>query len=197
MIKLGITGGIGSGKSTVATLFELHGIPVYNADKKAQKLNNTSTEIRHKLTQHFGKDLYEDNILIKKKFAEIIFNDPDKLSLANSIIHPEVLKDFNSWCLQNSHHSIVALEAAILFESKFHLYLDEVISVYAPIKLRIARVAKRDKVSEESVKNRIDNQMAEKEKIKLAQYVIVNDSESSLIEQVQNMIDEIIHHNVQ
>ena len=197
MIKLGITGGIGSGKSTVATLFELHGIPVYNADKEAQKLNNTSAIIREKLTEHFGHDIYEGNILNKKKFAEIIFNDPDKLALANSIIHPEVLKDFKSWCLKNSHHSIVALEAAILFESKFHLYLDEVISVYAPLNLRIARVAKRDKVDEESVKNRIDNQMAEKDKIKLAEYVIVNDTESSLIEQVQNLIEEIVHHAIQ
>ena len=196
MIKLGITGGIGSGKSTVATLFELHGIPVYNADKEAQNLNNTSAEIREKLTRHFGHELYEENILNKKMFAEIIFNDPDKLTLANSIIHPEVLKNFNNWCFQNAHYSIVALEAAILFESKFHLYLDEVISVYAPLNLRIARVAKRDKVDEDSVKSRIDNQMAEKEKIKLAQYVVVNDSESSLIEQVQNMIDEIIHNTL-
>ncbi len=118
MVKLGITGGIGSGKSTVATLLELHGIPVYNADKEAQKLNNTSADIRRKLTQHFGIELYEENILNKKKFAEIIFNDPKKLALANSIIHPEVLNHFNSWCLQNAHHSIVALEAAILFKRK-------------------------------------------------------------------------------
>ena len=195
MIKLGITGGIGSGKSTVATLFELHGIPVYNADKEAQKLNNTSAEIRSKLTQHFGEDIYEEDILNKKKFAEIIFNDPEKLALANSIIHPEVLKHFNSWCIQNAHHSIVALEAAILFESKFHLYLDKVISVYAPLNLRIARVSKRDKVDEKSIKNRINNQMSEKEKIKLAQYVVINDSASSLIEQVQNIIEEILHHS--
>lgn len=196
MIKLGITGGIGSGKTTVATLFELHGIPVYNADKETQKLNNSSVEIREQLTLHFGKELYEEGVLNKTKFAEIIFNNPAKLALANSIIHPEVLKHFNNWCLQNSHHSIVALEAAILFESKFHLYLDKVITVYAPLNLRVARVVKRDNVDEESVKSRIKNQMPEKEKINLAHYVVINDSESSLINQVQNLLDEITQHNL-
>lgn len=196
MIKVGITGGIGSGKSTVATLFELHGVPVYNADKEAQQLNNTSLEIREQLTHHFGKDLYKDGVLNKKKFAKIIFNSPDKLALANSIIHPEVLKHFNNWCLQNSNHSIIALEAAILFESKFHLHLDKVITVYAPLHLRVARVAKRDNVDEESVKKRIKNQMPEREKINLAQYVVINDSESSLIEQVHNLLDEITRDNI-
>lgn len=196
MIKLGITGGIGSGKSTVATLFELHGIPVYNADKEAQQLNNTSPEIREQLSLHFGNELYKDGILNKKLFADIIFSDPDKLALANSIIHPEVLKHFNNWCSQHSSHSIVALEAAILFESGFHHYLDKVVTVYAPLSLRVARVARRDDVTEESVMNRIKNQMPEKEKINLAQYVVINDSESSLIEQVQNLLDEITQHNL-
>lgn len=195
MIKIGITGGIGSGKSTVATLFELHGIPVYNADSEAQKLNNTSINIRQKLTQHFGAKLYENNLLNKKMFAEIIFSDPEKLELANSIIHPEVLKHFNHWCEQNSNYSIVALEAAILFESKFHLYLDKVVTVYSPLHQRISRVALRDNVDEKLIRDRMDNQIPEKEKIRLADYVIMNDYESSLIEQVQNMLDEITHSN--
>ncbi len=196
MIKVGITGGIGSGKSTVATLFELHGIPVYNADKEAKQLNDTSPEIREQLSHHFGSELYKDGVLNKKMFANILFSDPDKLALANSIIHPQVLKHFNNWCSQHSGHPIVALEAAILFESKFHLYLDKVVTVYAPLHLRVVRVAKRDNVTEESVMDRIKNQMPEKEKISLAHYVIINDFENSLIEQVHNLLDDISQSNL-
>ena len=165
MIKIGITGGIGSGKSIIASLFELHGIPVYNADKETKILNNTSTYIRNQLSQYFGKELYESGILNNKKFAEIIFSDPDKLRLANSIIHPEVLENFNNWCFQNSNNTIIALEAAILFESNFNVYLDKVVTVYSPQDQRISRVALRDNVNTALVTKRIEHQMPEKEKI--------------------------------
>lgn len=197
MIKVGITGGIGSGKSIVASLFELHDIPVYIADKETKLLNNTSSKIRNQLTHHFGADLYDNkNQLDKKKFAEIIFSDPDKLELANSIIHPEVLNHFNNWCLQNSNHSIVALEAAILLESNFHKHLDKIVTVYSPLNLRISRVMERDGVDEQSVRNRMKYQLSEREKIRMADYVIVNDDKSSLIEQVQNLINEIVHRSI-
>ena len=196
MIKIGITGGIGSGKSIVSTLFKLHGIPVYNADEETKKLNNTSSHIREQLTEHFGEDLYDNNVLDKKKFANIIFNDPAKLELANSIIHPEVLKHFTHWCTQQSDHSIVALEAAILFESNFHIHLDKVVTVYSPLKTRIERVSLRDNVTAEIVESRIKNQMPEKEKIGMSEYVIVNDYENSLIEQVENLLDDITHSKI-
>lgn len=196
MIKLGITGGIGSGKSTVSALFKLHGIPVYNADEESKKLNNTSPHIREQLISHFGEDLYVNNELDKKKFADIIFSDSEKLELANSIIHPEVLKHFTDWCSQNSEHRIVAMEAAILFESGFHKYLDKVVTVYSPLKDRIARVSLRDKVPPEMVEERIKHQMPEREKIGMAEYVIVNDYENSLIEQVENLIDDIFHSSI-
>ena len=197
MIKVGITGGIGSGKSIVSSLFELNDIPVYNADKETKQLCNTSALIREQLILHFGTEIYvNDNLLNKNKFAEIIFSDSQKLELANSIIHPEVLKHFNNWCLLNSNHTIVALEAAILFESNFHLYLDKIITVYSPLNLRITRVMERDGVDEATVKNRIQNQLPEKEKIRLADYVIMNDDNSSLIEQVQNLIEDIIHRSI-
>lgn len=197
MIKVGITGGIGSGKSVVASLFELHDVPVYNADKETKKLNNTSPQIREQLIHHFGPELYDkDNQIDKKMFAEIIFADSDKLELANSIIHPEVLKHFNDWCLQNSDYSIVAIEAAILLESNFHIHLDKVVTVYSPLNLRISRVMERDGVSEAAVRTRMRYQLSEREKIRMADYVIMNDNESSLIEQVQNMLQDITHSSI-
>ena len=196
MIKIGITGGIGSGKSIIASLFELHGIPVYNADKETKILNNTSTYIRNQLSQYFGKELYESGILNNKKFAEIIFSDPDKLRLANSIIHPEVLENFNNWCFQNSNNTIIALEAAILFESNFNVYLDKVVTVYSPQDQRISRVALRDNVNTALVTKRIEHQMPEKEKINLSDYVIINDYESSLIVQVHELLNEITQNSI-
>lgn len=196
MIKIGITGGIGSGKSIVSTLFELHGIPVYNADKETKALNNSSILIKEQLSHHFGADLYESGTLNNKRFAEIIFSDSAKLHLANSIIHPEVLKHFINWCSQNCQYPIVALEAAILFESNFNVYLDKVVTVYSPLHQRISRVALRDNVDEALVSQRIEHQMAEKEKISLSDYVIMNDNESSLILQVQLMLDEISYNNI-
>lgn len=196
MVKIGITGGIGSGKSTVSTLFQLHGIPVYNADEETKKLNNSSPIIREQLTKHFGADLYLNNELDKKKFANIIFNDTEKLKLANSIIHPEVLKHFTYWCKKRSNLPIVALEAAILFESNFDKYLDKVVTVYSPLELRIKRVSERDGVRKELVENRIKHQMPETEKIRLSEYVIVNNYQKSLIKQVESLIKEIDYNSI-
>ena len=193
MIKLGITGGIGSGKSIVATLFQLHEIPVYNADDETKKLNNSSPIIKEQLKKHFGEDLYLNNELDKKKFANIIFNDTEKLKLANSIIHPEVLKHFTNWCKQHSNHAIVALEAAILFESNFHKYLDKTLTVYSPRQLRVTRVSQRDNVPPEMVESRIKHQMPESDKIRMSDYVIINDNKSSLIEQVEKLLHDIQH----
>ena len=191
MIKIGITGGIGSGKSTVSTIFKLHGIPVYNADEETKNLNNSSPVIKEQLIKHFGADLYVNNELDKKKFANIIFNDTEKLKLANSIIHPEVLKHFTLWCKQHSKEPIVALEAAILFESNFHKYLHKVVTVYSPLQIRVKRVSERDNVSSTMVENRIKHQMPENEKIRLSEYVIVNNYQKSLIKQVGDLLKEI------
>ena len=193
MIKIGITGGIGSGKSIISTLFKFHGIPVYNADEETKALYNKSANIKKQLTEHFGEELYHNNVLNKTLFASIIFSDAEKLKLANSIIHPEVLKHFKDWCTQNSTHSIVALEAAILFESDFHKHLDKVVTVYSPLNLRVERVIQRDNTTLEMVESRIEHQMPENEKIGMAEYVIVNDYENSLIEQVENLINDITH----
>lgn len=192
MIKIGITGGIGSGKSIVSTLFRLHDIPVYNADEETKKLNDTSAYIRKELTANFGDDLYVNNQLDRKKFANIIFSDAKQLELANSIIHPEVAKHFNQWCEDNAHHPIVAMEAAILFESGFQKYLNKVVTVYSPLRARISRVSARNNLPQEMIENRIKHQMPEGEKIGMAEYVIINDYKNSLIVQVQKLIDELM-----
>ena len=191
MIKLGITGGIGSGKSIVAELLKLYDIPVYNADDEAKRLNDESSVIRQKLTQNFGEDLYASGKLDKQKFAQIIFNDPEKLRIANSIIHPELQKDFLRWIEFHSDSDIVAMEAALLFEANFQCMFDKVIMVYAPVSLRIARASQRDRTTTEKIEERIRNQFSDEEKVKLSDFVIFNDEKHSLIRQVSDLILQI------
>jgi dephospho-CoA kinase len=191
MIKIGITGNIGSGKSVVCELLKIHGIPVYNADKEAKRLNDFSPTIREKLIRHFGKEIYVGNKLDKNKFAQLIFNDPEKLSLANSIIHPEVAKDFAAWVASKNNYPIVALEAAVLFEGNFHHYVDKTITVYAPLELRIARASQRDNVPIEKIKEREKNQIPDEEKLKMADFIIYNDEKHALIPQVSNLLKQL------
>lgn len=191
MIKLGITGGIGSGKSTVSEIFALCGIPVYIADAESKKLVGTSPVIKEKLIVLLGEELYNENVLDKALLASHIFNDKEKLKQVNAIIHPEVKKDYDAWLEKNKHHKIVAQEAAILFESGFSKLMDKVVMVYAPLELRIQRTMARDNVPYEKVLERIQNQMPDEEKVKLSDFVIVNDGAGSLIEQVLNVIQQL------
>ncbi len=188
MIKVGITGGIGSGKSVVCELLRVYGYPVYDADDRAKELNNTSPIIRDKLISHFGKDLYPDNKLNKKKLANIIFTNPDNLKIANSIIHPEVAKDFIKWILEREKYAIVFMDAAVLLEAGFNKILDKVITVYAPYTLRLQRASERDKTDIKNIAERAKNQLSEEERIKLSDYVIYNDDTQSLIEQVATIL---------
>ena len=188
MIKVGITGGIGSGKSVVCELLRVYGYPVYDADDRAKELNNTSPIIRDKLISHFGKDLYPDNKLDKKKLANIIFTNPDNLKIANSIIHPEVAKDFIKWILEREKYAIVFMDAAVLLEAGFNKILDKVITVYAPYTLRLQRASERDKTDIKNIAERAKNQLSEEERIKLSDYVIYNDDTQSLIEQVATFL---------
>lgn len=191
MIKIGITGGIGSGKSTVSEIFSLFGIPVYIADAESKKLVNTSPTVRKKLTEVFGKDLYRNGMLDKALFASLIFNDKKKLEIANRIIHPEVEKDFLAWIDKHKDYPIIAKEAAILFESGFNKFVDAVITVYTPLEQRIQRTVERDAVSREKVLERINSQMPDEEKVKLSDFTIVNDETQSLISQVLNILHKL------
>lgn len=191
MIKIGITGGIGSGKSVVSEIFHLYGIPLYNADQEAKKLNDSSPYIREQLTLQFGDDLYVDDKLDRKKLASIIFHDDHKLAIVNSIIHPELARHFTEWCRQREHYPVVVLDAALLIEAGFHLLVDRVIAVYAPKELRIARVMQRDRSPHSEVEARMNSQLPEEEKIKHADYVIWNDNSHSLIKQVSELVKKI------
>src|SRR5690554_127875 len=190
MIRIGITGGIGSGKSVVCDILRLHNIPIFDADKEAKTLNNSSVIIREQLINHFGKDIYTDNRLNRKLFAELIFNNEDNLIIANSIIHPEVAKSFIKWCQQNSSSNIIAIESAILIEAGFRKHIDKLITIYTPEELRINRVASRDKTSVKNIKARINSQISEEEKVKLSDYTILNDNFHSLILQVSEIIED-------
>jgi dephospho-CoA kinase len=190
MIKIGITGGIGSGKSVVSELLTILGIPVYFADSEAKRLTNTNTKIRAKLIALFGQEIYTPAGLDKKKMASHIFNDKDLLVTVNGIIHPEVLRDFNRWT-QEQAGGLCAIESAILMESGFDMIVDKKVMVYAPFDLRIARASKRDRVPVELVKQRAQNQLSDEIKKELSDYVVYNDDQTAIIPQVYALIHDL------
>jgi len=185
---IGITGGIGSGKSTVSRLLQIRGIPVYSADEESKRLTDESEEIRKKLISRFGSELYINGKLQKKLLAKLIFSDQDNLKYVNSVIHPAVKKDFLHWTKKNSNHSILAIEAAILFESGFADTVDYTVNVASPTEIRVERLKKRDGFSDEEILSRMKNQLADEERNRLADCVIVNDSKHSLIMQVEKIL---------
>ena len=188
MIKLGVTGGIGSGKSVVCEVLRLHDIPVYDADLEAKNLNDTSPVIREKLIEAFGAELYKNDKLDRKKLAQLIFNDEKNLRQVNSIIHPELAKHFEKWTDGRMEHSIVAIDAAVLFEAGFQQFVDKTITVFSPIETRIERVVKRDNLTREHILSRINSQMSDEEKIRLSDFVIINDNKHSILVQVSTIL---------
>lgn len=191
MIKLGVTGGIGSGKSVVCEVLRLHDIPVYDADLEAKRLNDTSPVIREKLIEAFGAELYKNDKLDRKKLAQLIFNDEKNLHRVNSIIHPELAKHFEKWTDGRMEHSIVAIDAAVLFEAGFQQFVDKTITVFSPVETRIERVVKRDNLTKEQILSRINSQMSDEEKIRLSDFVIINDNKHSILEQVSTILKTI------
>jgi dephospho-CoA kinase len=183
---VGITGGIGSGKSTVSSIFSQLDIAVYNADEQAKALLDTDENLKSKLVDLLGSHILKGNYIDRAAMAKVIFNDEDKLQKANAIIHPAVALHFKKWYKKQSS-AYVLREAAILFESGSHKDCDFVITVYAPEALRIKRVQKRSGMSAEEIKSRISKQWPEEKKMKLADAVIYNDGSKSLIKQVLHL----------
>ena len=191
MIKIGITGGIGSGKSVVASLFRLFGVPVYIADEESKQLTNQSETIRKQLIAHYGEAIYTPEGLNKPLLAAKIFQDPVQLRIVNGIIHPEVKRHFEAWAAKQTT-PLCAIESAILFESGFDKVVDTSLMVYAPKALRIERATARDAASREAIQRRIESQMADEEKRKLADHLIYNDDQQPLIPQVTAFLARLL-----
>lgn len=190
MIKLGITGGIGSGKSTIASLLEIYSIPVYIADKESKQLTNTSPVIRKQLIQLFGDEIYTATGLNKQLLASHIFGNPNALKQVNAIIHPEVSHHFQEWA-SKQQSDLCAIESAILFESGFDHLIDISLMVYAPLELRVERTLIRDSASRKEVIDRISNQLSDEIKKERSDYVIYNDDQQALLPQIDTFIADI------
>lgn len=173
MMVVGLTGGIGSGKTTIAKWFQSQNIPVYIADKEAKALMNRSKVIKRKLTSLFGEDAYKEGKLNREYLASKIFSDRKLLSKMNAIVHPKVGSHFNRW-LKKQDSPYVIKEAAIIFENNLEYQYDYIITVVADKDLRIERVMKRDNASKEKVESIISNQLSDEEKIKKSHFVINN-----------------------
>ena len=188
MMVLGLTGGIGSGKTVVSQLFNVMGIPVYDSDTRSKILTEKKPEIIDGLKSEFGDDIYKGGCLNKKLLSAIIFSDKNNLSKVNSIIHPVVFRDFLKWQDQHKDCSIVVQETAILFEAKLEDRFDKIICVTAPENLRILRVVKRSGLSFEDVKQRIANQIDEDVKMDRSDFIIINDGVNPVIPQLQKIL---------
>jgi dephospho-CoA kinase len=181
---LGITGGIGSGKSTICKVFKTLGVPVFEADLHAKKLINSNNEIRDGLQQLFGNNIYdENNLLNRSMLANLIFNDDNLLQKVNNLVHPAVRNDFIQW-VEKQNSDYVIHEAAILFESGFYKMMDFTVLVSAPKEMRIKRVVERDNIKAEMVESRIKKQWPDEEKRKLASLELVNDNKTLLIPKI-------------
>lgn len=185
MVKLGVTGGIGSGKSVVTKLFALLGVPVYDADSKARLLMENNEALRTSLMALFGVNVYSNHHLNRKFLASQVFENAPKLAQLNGLVHPAVATDFEQWLTLHQQAPMVVKEAAIMFESDAYKSLDKIITVFAPEEIRLQRVLKRDPQRTESEVSAImSNQFPEEKKLKLADYVIFNDDKHLVIPQV-------------
>ena len=188
MVRIGLTGGIGCGKSYVARLLEKRGIPVYDSDSEAKRLSDSSVDIRNRLIALTGmENLYADGMLNRKLLAEYLFESKENARAVENIIHPVVKSDFINWAA-NQTASISAIESAILFESGFTDVVDYIVVVDAPMELRIDRCVNRDSTTKERVLERMAAQMSQEEKCALADFVIFNDNVSDLEQQIDNML---------
>ena len=194
MIKVGITGGIGSGKTTVCKVFQILGVPIYFADIRAKVILDTNEEVKLKIINCFGNELLSDSGFVDRiKLAAFVFNSKEKLEKLNAILHPLVQIDFENWLKQHGTYNYILKEAAILFESGSFKNLDSIITVIAPLDLRISRVMFRDDISKSQIESRIDKQISDEEKIKRSQFVIYNNEEEFLIPQILKIHKQLLN----
>ena len=188
---VGLTGGIGSGKSVILEVFSSYGVPCYQADNRAKELMQKSPELIRQIKVLFGEDIYQDKKLNRSKLADIVFGDKKKLKSLNALVHPLVNKDFQFF-LNQQNTAYVIKEAAILFETGVAKDCDETILVTAPEKLRIQRVMRRDKINVEHIKSRMSHQWSDEKKIPLANYVINNIDWDKTFKKIEEIHKKII-----
>lgn len=185
MIKVGLTGGIGSGKSTVAKIFQEMGVPVFISDEEAKQIQDSSAAVKAAIIALLGNEIYTaEGKLDRAQTAAAVFSDKEKLKQLNAIVHPAVAEAFRLFCEKYKDAPYVIKEAAILFETGLNKQLDKMITVTAPDELRIKRVMERDGADEDAIRKRFSNQMPQEEKAGLSDFVIVNDEKELLLPQV-------------
>ncbi|MFL2569425.1 MAG: dephospho-CoA kinase [Flavobacteriales bacterium] len=183
MKRIGLTGNIGSGKTTVASCFEILGVAVFNADKQAKLLMNKDVNLKQSLIAEFGKEVYLNNELNRKYLSNLAFKDDLVLKRLNALVHPVVQEAFEKWSIQQSGAYVIK-EAAILFESNTYQSLDAIICISCPEEIRLKLILKRDDLSEKQVRQRMSHQWAEEKKISLSDYVITNDNSCLVMPQI-------------
>jgi dephospho-CoA kinase len=192
-MKLGITGGIGSGKTSVCRVFNVLGIPVFSADPEAQKIMNSDNKIIREINKIAGKNLYSHGSLDRMGLASLIFNNPDALKKVNSLVHPVVFEHFNAW-VEDQKTPYVIMENAILFESGASALVDRIATIIAPVEERIQRVIQRNELSREQVMERIRNQMNDETRIKMSDYVINNSENAMIIPVILRIHEDLLNH---
>ena len=191
MLKIGITGGIGSGKTTVCKIFEVLGIPVFYADQVAKEIMITDKKLKRAVQNTFGEQSYtNEGVLNNKYLASIVFNDKKKLDVLNGIVHPAVFNAFDSWVLNQDGAPYIVKEAALLFESESYKTCDYCILIKAPIDLKIQRVMQRNPISVEEIKARMNRQFTDEKKEKMSDFVLINDEKQLLIPQILRLNEE-------
>lgn len=191
MKAIGLTGGIGSGKSTIARILKQMGFPVYIADTEASRLMNRHPGIHDDIVMHFGKSTYTaEGYIDKPLLAKLIFNNPDNLATINQIVHPRVMEDFRQWG-EHQTGDLIFFESAILFEAGLNSAFPYIICVTAPEAIRLNRVMARDKTAPEQVKARIRNQMNDSEKCRQSDFIIYNDDKHPVIDQILKIVEEL------
>ena len=186
MLKIGITGGIGAGKSTVAGIFKVLGVPVFDADATAKNILNTDSVLREQIAATFGSETYKNGLLDRKYLATLVFNNPNQLAKLNALVHPASIEAANIWAKHWEEQGCpyILKEAALLFEAGTNVGLDFIIGVTAPVEMRIARVMERDHVTREEVLKRMQHQLDDSEKMKRCNFVIDNNEASLVIPEV-------------
>jgi dephospho-CoA kinase len=194
MLKIGLTGGIGSGKTTVAEVFSQLGVAIYLSDDRAKALMVSDEELQLAIISLFGEQSYEMGMLNRAYIASKVFSDKKELEKLNALVHPALKKDFDLWCNEQTSPYIIK-EAAILFESGVNKGLDKVILVEASAEIRLSRVMERDKVSSESVLARMEVQWSDERRKSLSDYVILNDDKCSVLEQVLEVHENLMNND--